>query len=168
MKKEELHHIKSSGFKTPKGYFKGFNDELFNRLNEEDPIGLPQDSGFKVPDNYFETLEQSIAKKISPNEEPKVIPLHRKKWYYLTSAVAVIVISFSIFWNTPIKDNSITYDMVELHFENSELNSYELAELLTETDFLETDFQLVETNYNEDDIEDYLTENSDIETMLLQ
>jgi hypothetical protein len=64
------------------------------------------------------------------------------------------------------KPDELTGEMVEAYFENSGLDTYDLAQLLSDADILEDDFTIIETNYNEDNLEDYLLENADIETIL--
>ena len=40
--------------------------------------------------------------------------------------------------------------MVEVYFQDSDLDSYELADLLSNVELLEDDFIISETNYNDD------------------
>ena len=56
--------------------------------------------------------------------------------------------------------------MVENYFEDTEISSYELAQLMSETDFLEDNFTIIESTFNEDNLETYLLENSDIESFI--
>ncbi|PZR19607.1 MAG: hypothetical protein DI539_13480 [Flavobacterium psychrophilum] len=52
-------------------------------------------SGFKVPESYFDSLTDRVMSNL-PVEEVKVIPLYKRKPVWLTSAAAVIVLSFSL------------------------------------------------------------------------
>ena len=56
--------------------------------------------------------------------------------------------------------------MVENYFQDSDLDSYELAQLLSDAELLEDDFVITETEYNEENLEAYLLDNSDIEQLL--
>ena len=38
MKKDKLHNVKSTGFKTPEHYFESFEDQLFERLNDKEAL----------------------------------------------------------------------------------------------------------------------------------
>ena len=53
MKKENLHNIKQSGFKTPNAYFDTIEDQIMSQISLKNSN---ENSGFKVPDNYFETI----------------------------------------------------------------------------------------------------------------
>lgn len=166
MKKEKLHNIKSSGFKTPKNYFNAYNDKLFERLNIKENIEGVTDSGFTTPKDYFETLDDKILSNL---EDKPVVRLNtRKTLYYVAGIAASLILLFAIFINNGNKTQELSAEMVETYFENSDLDSYELAELLVEADILEEDFTIVETEYKEENLESYLLENTDIETILQQ
>ncbi|WP_138434292.1 hypothetical protein [Winogradskyella algicola] len=166
MKKEKLHNIKSSGFKTPENYFNTFDDKLFERLNIKENIEGVTDSGFTTPKDYFETLDDKILSKL---EDKPVVRLNTSKTlYYIAGIAASLLLLFAIFINNGGETQVLSAEMVETYFENSDLDSYELAELLVEADFLEEDFTIVETEYKEENLESYLLENTDIETILQQ
>ncbi|MAB50079.1 MAG: hypothetical protein ACX93I_09210 [Winogradskyella sp.] len=166
MKKEKLHNINSNGFKTPDDYFQSFEDKFFERLNEKETIEGINDSGFTIPDDYFESLDGKILNKI---KEKPVIKLNtRKVFYYVTGIAASLLLMVSIFMNGDDKTQELSAEMVETYFKNSDLDSYELAELLVNADILEEDFTLIETEYKEENLESYLLENTDIETILQQ
>lgn len=166
MKKEKLHNINSNGFKTPDNYFQSFEDKLFERLNEKETNEGVNDSGFTIPKDYFESLDGKILNKI---KEKPVIKLNtRKVFYYVTGIAASLLLMVSIFMNGDDKTQELSAEMVETYFKNSDLDSYELAELLVNADILEEDFTLIETEYKEENLESYLLENTDIETILQQ
>ncbi len=165
MKKEDLNNIAETGFKTPDNYFESFEDKLFERLADQDNnIGV-NDTGFKVPDNYFDTLEDTILDKLDKEETPVVQLRPRTKFYYIAGIAASIVLILALFINRNTVDE-LSVEMVESYFENSDLDSYELAELLTETEILEDDFEITETNLDEENIETYLLDNVDLEYIL--
>ena len=166
MKNKDLHIIKSSGFKTPDNYFESFDDRLFDRLQDERKIEGIEQSGFSVPDHYFENVEAQILEKLDP---PKVTPIFtlntRRSLYYVTGIAATFVLLFAIFINGN-NNEEISADMVETYLETRDLDSYELAELLTEAEILDEDFSVIETSYNEDLLESYLLDNADIESII--
>lgn len=165
MKKDKLHNIKSSGFKTPEKYFDSFEDKLFTRIEEPNTLENINSPGFKVPQNYFNTVEHKILNKLDTNDKPVVHLFARPSFYYVAGIAASLILLFAIFINIE-KPTELTGEMVEAYFQNSDLDTYELAQLLSDADMLEDDFTIIETNYNEDNLEDYLLENADIETIL--
>ncbi|WP_152378353.1 hypothetical protein [Flavobacterium haoranii] len=48
-------------------------------------------NGFIIPDGYFENFENKIMKQIE-NEEPKVISIFRRKYFYVASIAATILL----------------------------------------------------------------------------
>ena len=165
MKKEDLNNISETGFKTPDNYFESFEVKLFERLaDQNDNIGV-NDTGFKVPDNYFDTLEDTILDKLDKEETPVVQLRPRTKFYYIAGIAASIVLILALFINRNTVDE-LSVEMVESYFENTDLDSYELAELLTETEILEEDFEIIETNLDEENIETYLLDNADLKYIL--
>ncbi|MFK7783051.1 hypothetical protein [Psychroserpens sp.] len=162
MKHKKIEYIKSAGFKTPDNYFDSFDTKLKERLAEKESALEKETSGFKVPDNYFESFDDKVLKQIK--DDKPVIKL-RQSFYYIAGIAASLILLFSIFISNESADD-ISVEMVEAYFEDSDLDSYELAELLTEAEILEDDFIISETNYNEDNLEDYLLENTDIEELL--
>ena len=166
MKHNKLQHIRSTGFKTPDGYFESFEDQLLSELNPESPLSLPQTHGFKIPDGYFDTINTSILDTQVENKT-KVIPLFSKKHVIYASSIAAAVLllfNLSIFENKPSFDTLDT-ETVESYID-SHLSSYEMAALLadeaTEED-LEMDYP-----FEEDHIEEYLLNNADIQTLILE
>ncbi|WP_299364303.1 hypothetical protein [Winogradskyella sp.] len=165
MKKDKLHNVKSTGFKTPEHYFASFEDKLFERLNDKASIGVDE-TGFKVPDGYFDKLDSEIIKELNAEDKPVIKLNTRRTLYYVAGIAASLVLMLAIFLNKD--DDGISAEMVETYLENRDLDSYELAELLLDADLLEEDFTLIEPEYNEDNLESYLLENLDIETILQQ
>ena len=55
--------------------------------------------------------------------------------------------------------------MVENYLENSDLDSYELAQLLSETELLEDDFIIYQADYKEELLESYLMD-EDLESLI--
>ncbi|WP_299526804.1 hypothetical protein [Winogradskyella sp.] len=166
MKNDKLHKIKSTGFKTPDDYFESFEDKLFERLEEKATIAGINDTGFKVPKDYFNDLDDEIISKLNTDDKPVVKLNSRKTFYYVAGIAASLALMLAIYINR--SDEEISAEMVETYFQESDLDSYELAELLVDAEILEEDFILVEPEYNEENLESYLLENTDIESVLQQ
>ena len=163
MNKNNLHNIKNSGFKTPKGYFEGLEDRIIDQINLQNKI---KDTGFKSPDNYFDGLEDKLLERVTT--ETKVISIFSKRnLIYATSIAAAIILILGIFLNK----NEITFDnletaSIEYYLNEADLDSYEIASLLSE-DELNTD-SFTNTSLTEESIEDYLLENSSIEDLIIE
>lgn len=154
---------KTNPFKTPEGYFEGFNDGLMDRLSEE-KLDIPKKEGFTVPENYFDGLHNSIQEKLD-TKETKVIQLHPYRKYYVAAAsiAAILLLFFGLNWSTaeePSWDDLASED-IEAYFETYELglSSYEIAEELP-VDELEIS-KLLETQFNEENVLEYLDQNID-------
>ena len=168
MKKIDLHNKIKPGFKVPEDYFETFEDNFLNEIKLKNAVN---DSGFELPEGYFETFDEALLKNIKAEIKPtKVIRFSRKKIiYYLSGVAAALLLLITLIPGFSNKDNNdVSVELVQTYFDNSEMNAYELGELLLESEFLEEDFSIIETNFEEDQLEDYLLENSDIENMILQ
>ncbi|MEM1001516.1 MAG: hypothetical protein AAGH46_02580 [Bacteroidota bacterium] len=168
MKKENLNSIKKAGFKVPEGYFDDVSKSILDKINNEHKEVIPSSNGFKAPDNYFDEVESEIIAQTLSKNEAEVIPLYKRKFiYYLSGVAAAILILFSLMpLNNP--NNELTIEMVETYFEESELDSYELAELLLESDLLELEDLNIEPKFDDLEIEAYLLENADLEQIIIQ
>ena len=65
MKKENIHNIKSSGFKIPDNYFESIDDQILERLNDKEIISASETTGFMVPKDYFDSVETTILEKLT-------------------------------------------------------------------------------------------------------
>ncbi|BAO76810.1 hypothetical protein [Winogradskyella sp. PG-2] len=166
MKNNNLNNIKSTGFKTPDDYFESFEDKLFEKINKEALIKGVETSGYVVPKNYFDSIDDTILNKVTLDEKPVVKLNPRKTFYYIAGIAASLILMISIYINVEKQENSISAEMVETYLEDRDLNSYELAQLLLDADILEDDFTIATTPYEEENLESYLLDNSDIETIL--
>jgi hypothetical protein len=164
VKKDKLDNIKFTGFKTPDQYFEKFDDNLLEKLSEYKSIRGVAKTGYKIPENYFDTFEDNVFERLTEKEIPIVKLNTRKKLYYMSGIAAALLLLFAVFFNQG--EQEISAEMVQTYFQDSDLDSYELAELLVKADILEEDFTLVETDYSEDNLESYLLENVDIESIL--
>ena len=102
MKKDKLHHIKSTGFKTPDKYFESFENNLFDHLNKEESIAGIKTSGYTVPKDYFDSVEDHVFGKLN-TENKSVIRLQSRKTFYYIAGIAA---SFSWSSDTASSDTS--------------------------------------------------------------
>ncbi|TCK68909.1 hypothetical protein DFQ05_0419 [Winogradskyella wandonensis] len=166
MKKDKLHNINSSGFKAPNGYFESFDEKLMQRLEDANSFSKVESPGFKTPEAYFDTIEDNVLNRLNTEKQTPVISLFRnKKLYYISGIAASLLLLFAIFINKSTTSD-LSVEMVENYFLNSDLDTYELAELLEDADILEENFTITETNFNQDNLEEYLLENADIEAII--
>ena len=156
MKKENLHNIKQSGFKTTNAYFDTIEDLIMSQISLKNSS---ENSGFKVPDNYFETIEDNI---ISKTQEPKVIKLFNKKTLITMASIAAMVVLFFNLnpFKTQVTFDSLDTDTVEAYILNEvELN--DISNLINTDQLSQTDF----IDYNDISIDNYL-DDIDLEEFL--
>ena len=167
MKKENIHNITSTGFKTPDNYFESFEEQLLTRLNEKELISGSESSGYAVPKNYFDSIESNVLEKLKTKTEKPVINLNsRKTFYYIAGIAASLLLLFAVFLNNEQTEEAFTAEMAEAYFEDTDLSSYDLAQLLSDSDFSDEDFTIIETPYDEDNLETYLLNNTDFESII--
>ncbi|EDP70225.1 hypothetical protein FBALC1_11847 [Flavobacteriales bacterium ALC-1] len=165
MKKNKLHNVKSTGFKTPDNYFESFDDKLFDYLTEKDEITGIETSGHTVPKDYFNTVEKDILSKLNIEEKPVVALKSRTTFYYVVGMAASFVLLFSIF----LSDNDITLDTIdtvdiESFLYQEDYTSDELAALFITNEISETDF--IDVQIPEDTFDQYI-ETIDTEDYIL-
>lgn len=142
----------------------------FNKMEED---VLPQETGFKIPDAYFSGLEDSILKKVnSSGKQTKVIPLFRKRTLmYVASIAACAAILFLVIrtkTNISSDFNDIPLSTLEDYIEdgNLDLDTYEVIAMLGDDDIaainIENDF------FSDENLEEYLLENLDDNTLLIE
>ena len=121
-------------------------------------------TGFKIPDNYFENFSDSLMLCIS-EKEAKVISIYSPKHWWPTAA-AIVVVSLGIFSVYRISENrnEIDQNILENYIANANFSNEELINLLDETDIQEMN---VNSSISESDIEDFLTQNSNLEQYLI-
>lgn len=164
MDKEHIKHITETGFRAPDHYFDKFEDDVMHAIQQSN---LPNKTGFKVPEDYFTQLEEGVITAVNNTKPaPKVISL-RKAMYYASAIAAAIMLYFS-FYNPVSRNEDLTLEMVEDYFDYKYIDSYELAELLIESELLEVEDLSLTTDYNNNDIENYLLEHADIEEFMTQ
>ena len=166
MENKKLHHIKSSGFRTPKNYFESFDSKLKERLTEKKLIKNIDTPGFEIPVNYFETLDDKILNQLGENK-PVISLKSKQNFYYIAGIAASLVLIFNIFYaSETITINDIETASIENYLVQGDLSSYELATLLTEDELNKTNFTEIEIP--ESAIEDYLFNTIEIEDLIIE
>ncbi|CAM3479317.1 hypothetical protein ZORO111903_15670 [Zobellia roscoffensis] len=157
---------KKNPFKAPEGYFEKFDKNLFEKLASEG-TAIPKKEGFELPDGYFDSFNDRLLNKLKEEQESKVIPLKPyKKYYYAVVAVAaILVVALALNLNLN-KTNEIGFDDlaqsdIENYFDQNELDltSYEIAEVMPISELEMTD--MFESNFSDENVLDYLNENTD-------
>lgn len=170
MTKQKLTHIKSTGFKVPTNYFNKVSESISSQLSNvvSESVTLPKGDGFKAPENYFKSLEDEVFSQLDEPSETKVRKLSiQRKLYYISGIVAALFLWFGVFANSTETDE-VSIEMVESYLEEKDLDSYELAELLIESELLELDDLTLEPEYDDQDIETYLLNHADLEQIIIQ
>ena len=163
MKKEGKY---KHGLKAPDDYFEGFEERLFTKISE---AALPGKSGLTVPEGYFDGLEEQIIQKVVQIKPVKVIPLYKRKAFiYVASVAAAAVLVFSIFTKGTEEEFLLEIADIEAYFEEGgmEYNSYDIAQLLSENDL--DDLSAESATFTEESLEEYLLENLDDTTLLIE
>jgi len=158
MKKENLHNIKQSGFKTPNAYFDTIEDQIMSQISLKNSS---KNSGFKVPDNYFETIEDNI---LSKTKETKIFKLFNKKTIVTVASIAAM---FVLFFNLNPFKTQVTFDNLDTDtVEAYILNEVELNDIsnlietdqLSQTDFIDYNGISIDNYLDDIDLEDFLDE----------
>lgn len=163
MKKNKIHNIVNSGFKTPEDYFLNMEDKIMSQILLDEKVNK---TVFKIPDNYFESLEERIINQVSEKQEAKVISLFSKPTLItITSVAAAIVLLF----NLNIFDKNISFETLntvdlENYVSNQEFETLELeVEIIEDIDI--SAFILKES-ISDASLENYLYNTSDFENFI--
>jgi len=167
MKKENIHNIKSSGFKTPDNYFESIDDQILERLNDKEIISASETTGFMVPKDYFDSVETTILEKIESQPETPVIALKsRRTLYYFAGIAASFVLLLSLFFNNEdkININAIDTASIENYLFQEDYTNDDLATLFITDNISEADF--IDITISDETLNEYL-ENADTEDFIL-
>jgi len=167
MKKNNLHNVKSSGFKTPDNYFESFDADFFERLNEKEAIKASEFSGFTVPENYFDAVEHTILEKVQNKPEKPVINLKPKStFYYFSGIAASIVLLFSlVFNNDNISIDNLETEILESYLYQEEYSNEDFASMFKTSEISETDF--IDIHISDETLNQYL-ENIEPEDLIFE
>ncbi len=148
-------------FKTPEGYFEGFENRLMEKLSQG-KSNIPKEEGFAIPENYFDSIHSAVLDKIQA-KETKVISLkpYKKYYYAVASIAAVALLIFGMNWKTTEEPTfeALADSDIEYYFENNkfDLSAYEIAEVIPLDELEINDF--ITNRFEEEHMLDYLNEN---------
>lgn len=162
MKLENLN--KQTGFKTPDNYFESLEDKILSQAKLQEKVS---DSGFAIPDDYFKTIENCVLDAVSEEKDTKVVSLFsRKNIIYISSIAAAVLIMFGIFSRTTTPTfEGLDETLVENYILEQDYETYEIASLLSEEDLTN---ELININYSEENLEDFIFNNSEVEDFITQ
>jgi hypothetical protein len=157
-----------SGLNLPEGYFDTFEDRMMLKIMEE---SLPKTSGFKTPDGYFGQVEDRVMSRVSESGKAKVIPLFRNKTVLFISGIAaslVLIISLVNVLGSDISIEDLSATTVETYINEGgmDIDSYDVMALLEEEDI--NNLTITSEVLSEESLENYLIENIDENTLLIE
>lgn len=125
------------------------------------------ETGFKIPDHYFENFSKKMMEHV-PVNEPKVISFFQKRRKTILMAAAILVLALMIPLLSPSVTNTNEIDTITL--ENyltvqSNVNPYDLISELETEDINDIKTQVV---LEDETIEDHLSENANLEYLILE
>lgn len=112
---------------------------------------IKMNNGFKIPDGYFENFENKIMNQIE-NEEPKVISIFRRKYFYVASIAATILVVIGFLFTNNNNINSIDDTTLE-NYLVTEVSSYDLIDKIDLENIASADDVIELSN---DNLENYL------------
>lgn len=112
---------------------------------------IKMNNGFKIPDGYFENFENKIMNQIE-NEEPKVISIFRRKYFYVASIAATILLVIGGLFTNRNNINSIDDTTLE-NYLVTEVSSYDLIDKINLENIASADDVIEISN---DNLENYL------------
>lgn len=112
---------------------------------------IKMNNGFKIPDGYFENFENKIMNQIE-NEEPKVISIFRRKYFYVASIAATILVVIGFLFTNNNNINSIDDTTLE-NYLVTEVSSYDLIDKIDVENIASADDVIELSN---DNLENYL------------
>jgi hypothetical protein len=120
-------------------------------------------TGFKTPDNYFADFSTKMMNQIQEEKEVKVVSFwsSNKSWIYATAAIIVLAFSIPVFNSITTKNELSDENQITAYLaDESNLTDDHLIELLTLDEIKSMD---VNTNYDSNEIEKILSEESNLE-----
>ena len=124
-------------------------------------------SGFKTPDHYFENFSVKMMEQL-PASEPKVISIlqKRKNLVFMVAAVVIIALMVPILNYSSASKSELDITDVEYYITyQSNVNQYDLIRVLETEDINSMNTSLT---IADETIEDVLSENSNLENLILE
>ena len=147
---------KNLPFKVPKGYFEMFDAAFFNELELKTKVNR---TGFKSPDGYLNEFNVSIPKTSKVTNLRK---LNKKYSFYLSGIAAAMVLMFMFSWPSE-NTQEISIEILENYLINEGDQIEALSNILTLEDLNE----LSTTKVSYSEIENYILQNTSVETLLI-
>jgi len=165
---KDLNNIKKTGFKVPKDYFGSLEDKISNTMDSSSSLESINSTGFDLPEAYLNTVEDAVFNRLSQQDSSKVFSLFsRKNITYLSGIAAAALLIFGLFFNkNNITIENINIELVENYIINEDLDSYDIAALLSEDELQEELF--VQNTIMDESLENYILENSSLEDLLIE
>lgn len=165
---KNLNDIKKTGFKTPEDYFNNLEGRIFDNIKIDEALKDVESTGFDMPNGYLNTIEDAVFSKLPSTNNTKVVSLFsRRNLIYFSGVAAAVLLFFSLFFNsTTTTFDNIDVELVENYIINENIDSYEIAALLTDEDLVEDAF--FENTIMDEDLENYILDNTTIEDLLIE
>ena len=128
-------------------------------------------TGFKTPNHYFEEFEAKMLQQIlienAANKEVKVISLFYKKQVWMSSIAALILVAIAIpvYFNLK-NENNLDALTIEHYLAQQNVGTTEIADHLTDDDIIELEASLQVSTSEKNEIEAYLLETDNLESLL--
>lgn len=124
-------------------------------------------SGFQTPEHYFETFSVKVMQQI-PEQEPKVISIFqsKKNWILVAAAVLILALFVPVYNSLSTKTTELDEVTLENYIaDQSNINQYDLVSLLEAEDIEKMN---VESNLEDETIEDILSSNRNLENFITE
>lgn len=120
------------------------------------------ETGFTIPEDYFNDFSEKVMQQL-PSEKPKVISLYQSNKNWFLTAVAILIVSFTIPTYYLVQNNKNEVNASELEsyiLDHSTVSQDDIVDLLDENDLKE-----MNVDYN---LEDISSEAIDLENIDLE
>lgn len=128
-------------------------------------------TGFKTPNHYFEEFEAKMMQQIliekSEKKEAKEVSLFYKKQVWMSSIAALLLVAIAIPVYFNLKNESNLDNLtIENYLVLQNVGTSEITKHLTDDDLIELESSLGISSSENDEIEDYLLETDNLESIL--
>ena len=161
--------IAEPGYSAPSTYFDSIEERVLGRLKKDTALESVKDSGFKTPNNYFEQVEDRVMANLDDDKVVRLVPLFsRRNILYASGVAAALIIMFSIYFNKPSGIDTLDIEVVESYLEDQDIDAYDIASLLTLEDLEDDELGIIEDDFSEESLEEYLMDNANLEDIIEQ
>ncbi|MBT8304439.1 MAG: hypothetical protein KJP09_08210 [Bacteroidia bacterium] len=164
-------NIETPGYVVPDSYFDSLEEKVLDKLDRTIDLKDIQQTGFKAPQGYIDSIEEKILSQLKEDDIVKVIPLFsRRNIIYATGIAAMVVIMLGIFLKNSddLSIDNLDIELVESYLEQQDIDTYDLASLLSEEDLTDESLGIINDDFSEESLEDYLIDNANIEDIIEQ